>query len=58
MDVDKNEGSSSKPKTNFNFGHSKKKAIKNFWKKEETKKTNILEDDQMVVDLLNSLPNN
>lgn len=61
MDVDiKGSSSSSKPKTNYNFGHNKKKAIRSFWKKDETsevtKKTNILEDDQMVVDLLKSLP--
>lgn len=48
----------SKPKT-FTFGHNKKKSFeysKVLTKKGGTK-TKILEDNQMVVDLLESLPN-
>lgn len=47
------------PKT-FNFGHNKKKSFeysKVLTRKEQGTKTKILEDNQMVVDLLESLPN-
>ncbi|XP_065083824.1 protein lethal(2)k10201 [Ochlerotatus camptorhynchus] len=52
--VESHSGLGAKGKKNFNFGHSKVRSFK--LGKLATKKTDILESNRMVVDLLESLP--